>query len=215
MTADNPLNIGVPLMYMTVTLVFQLTLVSLVMSQLVLSMRRLARRDPLTGLLNRRAIDDLLDDEAHRASRLGSTFSVLMLDVDHFKAINDHHGHAAGDRALQHLATLLSGQMRDIDRVARYGGEEFVVLLPATDAAEAAVLAERLRERVASLPASWEDQAMPLTISIGVAQWSGEKEGLRALLAQADDALYRAKSRGRNCVEGLSLPLAAVPAAGA
>lgn len=200
-TVNNPLNIGVALMYMTVTLVFQLTLVSLVMSQLVLSMRRLARRDALTGLLNRRAIDDVLDDEAHRARRLGTPFSVLMIDVDHFKSINDRFGHAAGDRALQHLATLLSGQMRDIDRVARYGGEEFIVLLPATTAAEAAVLAERLRERVASLPMVWEDQDMPLTVSIGLAQWAGPQDQPGPLVSRADAALYRAKAGGRNRVE--------------
>ncbi len=200
-TANNPLNVGAAFMYMTVTLVFQLTLVSLVMSQMVLSLRRLARRDALTGLLNRRAMDDLLADEAHRAHRLGSSFSVLMIDVDHFKAINDRDGHAAGDRALQHLASLLSGQMRDIDRVGRYGGEEFVALLPGTALDEAAALAERLRERVDTVPLSWEDNLLRLSVSIGVAQWRGEGDSEQALLARADAALYRAKARGRNLVE--------------
>jgi diguanylate cyclase (GGDEF)-like protein len=206
--ADSALNIGSALLYLALTLVFQLTLISLMMSRLVLDLRRLARRDPLTGLLNRRAIDEAIDDEVQRSRRLGSVFSVLMIDVDHFKALNDREGHAAGDRALQHLATLMSAQTREIDRLGRWGGEEFVMLLPGASYDAAMAMAERLRERTASLPLIWNDTPCPLTISIGVAQWRGEADGIAQLLARADAALYRAKARGRNCCEMELAPLA-------
>jgi diguanylate cyclase (GGDEF)-like protein len=124
-----------------------------------------------------------------------------MLDADHFKAVNDVQGHAAGDRALQHLGTLLAAQMRDIDRVGRWGGEEFVVLLPGAALAQARDVAERLRERVQALPLRWQDQAVPLTLSAGLSQWNASGDELPALLARADAALYRAKAAGRNRVE--------------
>jgi len=199
-TANSALNIGSAMVYMVVALVFQLTLVTVVVSRLVSELKRASRHDPLTGLLNRRAIDEALAAEVQRARRLGVPFSVLMLDVDHFKPINDNHGHAAGDRALQHLATLLSSQMRDIDRVGRYGGEEFVVLLPATPQEQASGLAQRLCEKVATLPPMWRDAPLPVTVSIGVAEWLGDGDGLPALMARADAALYRAKEDGRNRV---------------
>jgi diguanylate cyclase (GGDEF)-like protein len=199
-TANSVLNIGSAVVYMIVALVFQLTLVTLVVSRLVSELKRASRHDPLTGLLNRRAIDEALAAEVQRARRLGAPFSVLMLDVDHFKPINDTHGHAAGDRALQHLATLLSSQMRDIDRVGRYGGEEFVVLLPGTPQEQAHGLAQRLCEKVAALPPMWRDAPLPVTVSIGVAEWLGDSGGLPALMARADAALYRPKEDGRNRV---------------
>ncbi|HEY2976963.1 MAG TPA: GGDEF domain-containing protein [Burkholderiaceae bacterium] len=199
-TANSVLNIGSAVVYMIVALVFQLTLVTLVVSRLVSELKRASRHDPLTGLLNRRAIDEALAAEVQRARRLGAPFSVLMLDVDRFKPINDTHGHAAGDRALQHLATLLSSQMRDIDRVGRYGGEEFVVLLPGTPQEQAHGLAQRLCEKVAALPPMWRDAPLPVTVSIGVAEWLGDSGGLPALMARADAALYRAKEDGRNRV---------------
>ena len=199
-TANSALNIGSAVVYMIVALVFQLTLVTLVVSRLVSELKRASRHDPLTGLLNRRAIDEALAAEVQRVRRLGAPFSVLMLDVDHFKPINDTHGHAAGDRALQHLATLLSSQMRDIDRVGRYGGEEFVVLLPGTPQEQAHGLAQRLCEKVAALPPMWRDAPLPVTVSIGVAEWLGDSDGLPALMARADAALYRAKEDGRNRV---------------
>jgi diguanylate cyclase (GGDEF)-like protein len=136
----------------------------------------------------------------HRSRRLGEAFSVLMLDADHFKEINDREGHAAGDRALQHLGTLLAAHMRDIDRVGRYGGEEFIVLLPGTGRHDALVTAERLREKVQSLPPRWQERALALTVSIGVSEWRGDEDDVASLMARADAALYRAKEAGRNCV---------------
>jgi len=197
---DNSFNAGSAVLYQMVALAFQLTLVALVVSQFVTELRNASRYDSLTGLLNRRAFEEALDDEVQRSRRLGEPFSVLMVDADHFKDINDRDGHAAGDRALQHLGTLLAAHMRDIDRVGRYGGEEFVVMLPGTAQHDAFVTAERLREKVQGLPPRWQDRALALTISIGVSEWRGDEDDLASLLARADAALYQAKEAGRNCV---------------
>lgn len=200
-TADSALNVSAAFSYLVIALVFQLTLVALVVTRGVVELRRASRYDALTGLLNRRAAQETLEDELQRSRRLGEPFSVLMIDVDHFKSINDMHGHAVGDRALQHLGTLLSAQMRDIDRVGRWGGEEFIVVLPGTPLAQAQEVAERLRERAQALPARWQERAVSTTVSLGVSQWAGPSDELAALLARADAALYRAKANGRNRVE--------------
>jgi diguanylate cyclase (GGDEF)-like protein len=199
-TANSALNAGSAMLYLVVALAFQLTLVALVVSQFVTELKEASRFDALTGVLNRRAIEEALDVEAQRSRRLKEVFSVLMIDADHFKDINDSHGHAAGDRALQHLATVLATQMRDIDRVGRYGGEEFVVVLPGTSQGEARDLAERLRQRVQALPLRWQERPLMLTVSIGVAQWQGDADDLTALVSRADMALYQAKETGRNRV---------------
>jgi diguanylate cyclase (GGDEF)-like protein len=198
--SSNTANFVGVAVYMLVALITQLTLVALVASRLTIGLRHASRRDELTGLLNRRAIDEALAAEAQRARRLHVPFTVLMLDLDHFKSINDHQGHAAGDRALQHLATLFASQMRDIDRVGRYGGEEFLMLLPGTPLAQAHPLAERLREKVAALPPVWRDSPLPVTVSIGLAEWLGDRDDVGLLVARADAALYRAKQDGRNRV---------------
>ena len=205
-TADSGLNVAAAFGYLVIALVFQLTLVALVVTRGVVELRRSSRYDALTGLLNRRALQEALEDQVQRSRRLGDTFSVVMLDADHFKAINDVQGHAAGDRALQHLGTLLAAQMRDIDRVGRWGGEEFVVLLPGASLAQARDAAERLRDKVQALPLRWQDQAVPLTLSAGVSQWNAAGDELGALLGRADAALYRAKAAGRNRVESELLP---------
>jgi diguanylate cyclase (GGDEF)-like protein len=199
-TANSSLNVGAAAVYLAIGLVFQLTLVGLVVARLVARLRRASRHDALTGLLNRRAAEEAVAAEIGRARRLGESFSVLMIDVDHFKAVNDQGGHAAGDRVLQHLGAVFGTLLRDIDQAGRWGGEEFLVMLPGTPRAEAAALAERLRERVQALPAMWDDRPLALTLSIGVAQWRGG-EAVEALVARADAALYRAKQAGRNRVE--------------
>jgi diguanylate cyclase (GGDEF)-like protein len=200
-TADSALNVSAAFSYLVIALVFQLTLVALVVTRGVVALRRASRYDALTGLLNRRAVQESLEDEVQRSRRLGEPFSLLMIDADHFKAINDVQGHAAGDRALQHLGTLMSAQMRDIDRVGRWGGEEFIVVLPGTALAQAEEVAERLRERAQALPPRWQEHAVTLTLSLGVSQWAGPADELPALMARADGALYRAKANGRNRVE--------------
>ena len=152
--------------------------------------------DPLTGLKNRRAFIDRLDQEVDRAHRDGSTLSVAMIDVDKFKSYNDVYGHPAGDAALQQVASILDSQSRSTDLVARYGGEEFVIVLTATDEAVAAMLGERFRRGIER--AEWHDRAV--TVSIGLASATGPDADGPALLAAADAALYRAKETGRNGV---------------
>lgn len=214
------LSVGSSLTGLVAALLLQMMMVSLLVSRLVGRLERLSRHDPLTGLLNRRAMDELLGQEEHRARRLavqgagpaGAQMAVLMIDIDHFKHLNDSHGHATGDRALQHLATVMGSQLRDIDHLARWGGEEFLALLPATSGPDALALAERLCERVRNLPLLVDGVQLPLTASLGVAEWLGPHDGLTHLLDRADRALYEAKQAGRDrVVSGLQpWPLAAV-----
>jgi diguanylate cyclase (GGDEF)-like protein len=160
----------------------------------------LARIDPLTGLLNRRAFRELASSTHAAASRRDRPLSVLLLDLDHFKAINDTRGHAAGDAALRTVGGLLSSTARMSDLCVRWGGEEFLLLLPETDLAEARVFAERLRESVSDAVVLHDGQRIELTASLGVAQRQ-PAQSLDALIAAADAALYAAKEAGRNRVE--------------
>jgi diguanylate cyclase (GGDEF)-like protein len=199
-SADTLGNFIAAFVYLVITLTFQLTLLALVFSRLVAQLQRTSRRDALTGVMNRRALDDALVDEEHRARRLQAPFAVLMIDADHFKSNNDRFGHAGGDRALQHLAALMGAQMRDIDRLGRYGGEEFVALLPGTTLEQAQAAGERVRERVEAVPLIWQETPVALSVSVGIAAWQGGDDALAAMLARADGALYAAKRAGRNCV---------------
>lgn len=156
-----------------------------------------AERDPLTGLGNRRHLERRCAELLPQAQAEGRPVALVQIDIDHFKPINDHHGHVAGDRVLVALAALLRENMRAGDVVVRHGGEEFVLLLPDMDVARAAEVCERLRERVAAHPwATLGGPAWPVTVSIGLAAAPGYE--LAALLLRADDALYRAKRGGRN-----------------
>jgi two-component system, cell cycle response regulator len=163
-------------------------------------LRRLATRDSLTNLLNRRAFDALLSEEVDRAWRLQHPLTLLALDLDHFKAINDTHGHPAGDVVLAAMARVLEAEVRTIDRLARIGGEEFAVLLMETTAAEGMAVANRLvdavRARSLTLPGG---TVLNVTVSVGVATLPacGEPES-GSLLSAADQALYKAKREGRD-----------------
>ena len=158
-------------------------------TRLYAAAERLTRVDPLTGIANRRHFDQALAEELARADRLGYPLGLLLVDVDHFKASNDAHGHPAGDAVLRDVAKVLRQTVRTVDLVARYGGEEFAVLLPGTDASGARAAAEKARRAVAA--------ATPgVTISIGGTAGSGLDP--TALVAAADAALYRAKRAGRN-----------------
>jgi diguanylate cyclase (GGDEF)-like protein len=153
--------------------------------------------DDLTGLGNRRRFNGALASEIARAKRGGLPVALLMLDIDHFKAVNDTYGHSAGDTVLQEFARLIALELRVTDTSARYGGEEFVVLLPATRLAEAGQLAERLRlafEGIRPL-----DSERVVTASFGVAEWHPDETGEQWLL-RADTAMYLAKAQGRNRV---------------
>ncbi|MGH7562608.1 MAG: diguanylate cyclase [Gemmatimonadales bacterium] len=163
------------------------------------AMRQLVETDPLTGLFNRRALDDKLRQEMDRATRYGTVLTCVMIDLDHFKALNDMHGHPVGDKVLTQFAELLRREQRSVDVVARYGGEEFVVLLPETGPSGARLFAERVLRRVAATPFGESGNAVSLTISIGLATHPDERaSGGEALLRLADRNLLRAKADGRN-----------------
>lgn len=166
-------------------------------------LEELALHDSLTGLGNRRAFEHRLTQEMNQAKRYGTPLSVLLLDVDSFKAYNDGFGHPAGDEILRRLSQILRSQGRDTDFFARYGGEEFIVILPLTDAAGAVVLAERLRLAVERT--AWPERSV--TVSLGAATLLPAMPNEAALVSAADQALYAAKTAGRNCVfHALSLP---------
>lgn len=161
----------------------------------------LARRDGLTDLYNNRTFYELLKDETVRTQRFNRPVSLLMLDIDHFKRVNDTHGHQAGDAVLKGLSDLLVKQARAIDRVCRYGGEEFTVILPETDAAVAVQIAERLRAEVERRPFDLGGgKTIGITVSIGVATCTQQVDSPEGMVNAADVALYAAKQAGRNRV---------------
>lgn len=159
---------------------------------------RISRTDELTGLPNRREIHQRLRYEAVRAARHLRSFSVLIGDLDSFKAINDTHGHLAGDRVLREVSRTLRAALRKEDSIGRWGGEEFLVLLPETSLEGAAKVAENLRAKVEELQIEWHGKPIPITLSLGVGFW--EKGSLEHLLRVADHNLYAAKRGGRNRV---------------
>lgn len=159
-------------------------------------LNELANTDSLTGIMNRYRIEHLVQMALANAERYSQPFSVLLFDIDHFKQVNDTHGHEEGDRILKTLVAAIQEGLREADQLGRWGGEEFLVLVPNTRLEDAGVFAERLRDRVARTPFGLE---MPVTISIGVAEWApGDSQ--RNLLARADRSMYRAKHLGRNRV---------------
>jgi diguanylate cyclase (GGDEF)-like protein len=173
-------------------------LAAAVMLRMVAKLRRLSQRDPLTGLLNRAEWLRRLASQHHWLGRFGEPYSLLMIDIDHFKAINDAHGHAAGDTVLTALAQILMGGARDMDVVGRVGGEEFCMLLPRTDPVSARRTAERLRQTVAETDVRWQQQAMRLTVSIGLAVADDPEEPPQVLMDRVEQALTQAKRAGRN-----------------
>jgi two-component system, cell cycle response regulator len=168
-------------------------------SRLFDRLRNLSIRDGLTGLYNHRHIVELVQAEFDRLGRHQGAFSVLMIDIDHFKKVNDEHGHPAGDAVLREVANVIQGCLRTIDDVGRYGGEEFVILLPQTPHEEAMATAERVRSQVGAHVFRAQGNALQVTISVGVA--TAPADGVDsggALIREADKALYRAKSAGRD-----------------
>jgi diguanylate cyclase (GGDEF)-like protein/PAS domain S-box-containing protein len=159
---------------------------------------RLAATDPLTGAFNRREFTALADQESQRANRYNHPLSIMMLDLDHFKRLNDTYGHAAGDKALQRFTTLCCNALRTVDIFGRWGGEEFVTLLPETDAEGAVIIAERLRKLVSQSILVYNDQKVSFTASIGIAQYRSGEVTVEGPLSRADSAVYDAKKAGRN-----------------
>ncbi len=198
---------------MSMTLLVVVALVNLTGQRLRIELDHAAQHDPLTGALNRRAFGALADRELSRADRHAQVLSAIMLDLDHFKQVNDAHGHAAGDAVLVAVADLIRTGLRLEDLLCRCGGEEFVAFLPNTSALQAERLAERLRETIARTPIRDAGVVLPVTVSIGVAERRHGGQGWEHLMAAADKALYRAKSEGRNRVVVLE-PVRTSPKAG-
>jgi two-component system, cell cycle response regulator len=184
-------------------------------ADLALTNRRLqlaAQTDPLTGLANRRAGVTALTQLWSTASRHGHKFSVISLDLDHFKDINDKYGHAAGDCVLQRVGAELKGQSRNEDTVCRWGGEEFLVILPNLDEASGILTAERLRNTIARAAVTFEGRVIHVTVSLGVVEWLPDMAHYDQLLAEVDRVLYEAKRSGRNRTLGRASTVGAATA---
>lgn len=159
----------------------------------------LSQIDGLSQLYNRRYWEICLQKEFDRYARYGSTTSLVMLDIDHFKAINDTYGHQAGDRVIQNVSHIIKKSLRETDCAGRYGGEEFGVILANTPAENALFFAERLRKKIEQSEIMYEEQLIKVTISLGICDIKPDMTDCDIWLAQADQALYQAKEAGRNC----------------
>jgi diguanylate cyclase (GGDEF)-like protein len=168
--------------------------------QLEIKMHKLAMTDELTGLRNRHALFLLAEQRLDYAKRYQRIVSLLLIDVDYFKQINDKHGHLAGDEVLRHLAKLVKGFIRKSDIIGRLGGDEFLIMLPETDKQNALIYAEKLRRRIQQKTVAFNDSSIGMTVSIGVSTFESDADinRIEDLLHQADTALYQAKRKGRN-----------------
>jgi len=176
------------------------------------NLRKATYCDHLTGLSNRRAFFEAAEVELARRKKAVRPVSLIILDADHFKAINDRYGHPAGDAVLCHLAATMRAVCRQVDVLARIGGEEFAVILPSVELSGAWAVAERLRAQIHAAPARFEQQAISYSVSIGVAVMDDTLTGFDDLIKRADQALYAAKRAGRNQVacwdaDSLQLPV--------
>ncbi|MDP1610812.1 MAG: GGDEF domain-containing protein [Sulfuritalea sp.] len=190
----SPMQTAYVAIYAFTVLMASIGMVLMATDKLRAEFEHLASHDSLTGALTRRALIDVCERELERCRRKGYAMSLLMLDLDHFKAINDTHGHLVGDRVLVDFVARVTTLLRLPDTFGRFGGEEFVAVLPETSLEQALLVAERIRAEIASLPVP------SCTVSIGAATSAEGDASVDALLAQADAALYQAKAAGRNCV---------------
>ncbi len=161
---------------------------------------RLSTIDGLTQVNNRRSFDETIEREISRCRRYGRTLSMVLIDVDHFKRINDTFGHLAGDAVLKEVASAIKKRIRKEDLLARYGGEEFAVLTPEVDLKGALAMAEKVRKVIEKHEFSFDDEVIPVTISCGVSTLGKKSDGAEAMVQRADEKLYEAKEAGRNQV---------------
>lgn len=176
---------------------------ALKLDETLAQMRQLAQRDELTHLLNRREFQRILEEEWDRGVRFHRPFSLIIIDIDFFKLINDTHGHQVGDEVLRHVASLLAGQIRNVDRVARYGGEEFALIMVETDRATAMASMKRLGVLLLETPCIVRPElTIEVTLSAGVASSLEDGSSVTELVAAADRALSAAKKSGRNRIVG-------------
>jgi diguanylate cyclase (GGDEF)-like protein len=163
-------------------------------------LQQLSITDGLTGLYNRKHIMELFEQELVRARRYHQKLTILMLDIDHFKTINDTYGHQTGDAVLHRLAKSLRELIRDCDHIGRYGGEEFLIILPESDKLDGAKAAERIRHQVSTFDIDAGMDNLPITISVGVSGYPADGQDINTLLSYADEALYKSKTDGRDKV---------------
>jgi len=195
---DSPPNLAAALVMLLLYMLLQVCLATAALLRMVHKLRLLSQRDSLTGLVNRAEWLRQLDAQHRWLGRYGEPYAVLMIDVDHFKSVNDTWGHAAGDAVLISIAQLLMASARDVDVIGRVGGEEFCVLLPRADPVSARRIAERLRQAIADTEFAWRQQAIGLTVSIGLAMVTDADETPQQVMHRVDMALYQAKRGGRN-----------------
>ena len=158
----------------------------------------ISKTDGLTGLLNRKSWENLLEKEFERESRYQEGCSLIIFDIDHFKQVNDNYGHPAGDEVIRQTAEIIRKSIRKTDIAGRYGGEEYVILLPHTPIESANILAERIRQKIASHPANYEEETISYTISLGLAAYHPSLKSPTSWIEYADNALYQSKQSGRN-----------------
>jgi diguanylate cyclase (GGDEF)-like protein len=159
---------------------------------------QISRVDGLTGLFNRRYYDEMCASEFKRCRRMRTSASIMMIDVDHFKAINDGHGHPAGDKVIQEVSDIIQKSIRETDIAGRYGGEEFSVILPDTDLLSAQQVAERIRRLSSRREVNYEGETISFTVSIGICELASDMKSYSNWLERADQGLYKAKKNGRN-----------------
>ncbi|WP_076541356.1 GGDEF domain-containing protein [Shewanella sp. UCD-KL21] len=190
--------------YIVLILMVNILIIGNTINRLVVKIRTLANKDSLTGLFNRNALQHKLNTEYQRWLRDKVSYSVMVIDLDHFKNINDHYGHVAGDEVLKAVAQQLSTAIRKLDYLCRFGGEEFVLILPLTNEANVLKVAKKLQQTVAGIQLDWHGDNIAVEASIGCITM---KEGIDAddLLHLADKAMYQAKNSGRNCVKSANL----------
>jgi diguanylate cyclase (GGDEF)-like protein len=167
---------------------------------LVQELQKSADVDSLTAVLNRRRVLQMGEQEYLRSERYSRPLSVIMLDIDYFKRINDRYGHYAGDLVLADVAARVQAKMRDPDLLGRYGGEEFIIILPETQISDAQSMAERIRASIDNAPVEVSGNVLHITISLGVVECSRDTKSFQDLVSRADERLYKAKRAGRNCV---------------
>jgi diguanylate cyclase (GGDEF)-like protein len=194
-------GLGLMPLYLFGSALFNFGFMVLLTQRLLLKLRRASRRDSLTGLENRGAIDATMQHLWAQSSRGAEGFAVLLIDVDYFKRVNDAHGHAVGDQVLEHVASVIAAQARQADSVGRYGGDEFIIVAPQSTLGGAAQAAERLRLAMEAEHIHARASNLRVTLSIGVAASTSEDQAVADVLARADRSLYRAKAKGRNRVD--------------
>ncbi len=180
-----------------VDLVSQLAGASIGNIKLFEKIQRQARTDGLTGLINHKTFYEILEGELLRSRRYGGQISLIMVDIDNLKTVNDRHGHRAGDKVIVEISSRIRHSIRQIDVAARYGGDEFAVILPNTSLADAAVVAERMVNVVAGTPIQWEKDEIPVSISVGLGQYDANSSP-EDITSKSDQALYTAKQAGKN-----------------